>query len=94
MASAEELSKDIVVAWLSNPAVMSNAQTILLGQDATQVGEFLATVTRSYSTRLRKLPGQLPSRAARLVAMPERRVGRHTGGPPFSMNQGEPALPL
>jgi hypothetical protein len=52
MASAEELSKDIVVAWLSNPAVMSNAQTILLGQDATQVGEFLATVYKVVFTAI------------------------------------------
>ena len=52
MASAEELSKDIVVAWLSNPAVMSNAQTILLGQDARQVGEFLATVYKVVFTAI------------------------------------------
>ena len=47
MASAEELSKDIIVAWLSNPAVMNNPQAILSGQDATQIGEFLATVYKA-----------------------------------------------
>src|SRR6266436_6473808 len=47
MASAEELSKDIIVAWLSNPAVMNNPEAILTGQDATQIGEFIATVYKA-----------------------------------------------
>jgi hypothetical protein len=47
MASAEELSKDILVAWLSNPAVINNPQAILAGQDATQIGDFLATVYKA-----------------------------------------------
>ncbi len=44
MASAEELSKDIIVAWLSNPAVMNNTEAILSGKDATKIGEFIAAV--------------------------------------------------
>lgn len=44
MASAEDLSKDIIVAWLSNPAVIKNSEATLAGKDAAQVGEFLATV--------------------------------------------------
>jgi hypothetical protein len=47
MASAEDLSKDIIVAWLSNPAVMNNPQAILSGGDATQIGKFLATVYKA-----------------------------------------------
>ncbi len=47
MASAEDLSKDIIVAWLSNPAVMNNPQAILSGQDAMQIGEFIATVYKA-----------------------------------------------
>ena len=47
MASAEELSKDILVAWLSNPAVMNHPEAILSGQDATQIGEFIATVYKA-----------------------------------------------
>jgi hypothetical protein len=47
MASAEDLSKDIMVAWLSNPAVMNNPQAILSGPDATQIGEFIATVYKA-----------------------------------------------
>jgi hypothetical protein len=47
MASAEELSKDILVAWLSNPAVINNPQTILAGKDATQIGDFIATVYKA-----------------------------------------------
>ena len=47
MASAEELSKDIIVAWLSNPAVMNKPEATLSGQDATQIGEFLATVYKA-----------------------------------------------
>ena len=47
MASAEDLSKDIIVAWLSNPAVMNNPQAILSGQDATQIGKFIATVYKA-----------------------------------------------
>jgi len=47
MASAEDLSKDIIVAWLSNPAVMNNTEAILAGKDATQIGEFLATVYKA-----------------------------------------------
>jgi hypothetical protein len=47
MASAEDLSRDIIVAWLSNPAVMNNSQAILSGQDASQIGEFIATVYKA-----------------------------------------------
>lgn len=47
MASAEDLSKDIIVAWLSNPAVMSKPEAILSGQDATQIGKFIATVYKA-----------------------------------------------
>lgn len=47
MASTEELSKDIIVAWLSNPAVMNNPEAILSGKDATKIGEFLATVYKT-----------------------------------------------
>jgi hypothetical protein len=47
MASAEELSKDIIVAWLSNPAVMNNPQAILTGKEATQIGDFIATVYKA-----------------------------------------------
>ena len=46
MASAEDLSKDIIVAWLSNLAVMNNTEAILSGKDATKIGEFIATVYR------------------------------------------------
>jgi len=47
MASAEELAKDIIVAWLSNPAVMNNPQAILAGKEATQIGDFIATVYKA-----------------------------------------------
>jgi len=47
MASAEDLSKDIIVAWLSNPAVMNHPKAVLPGQDATQIGEFIATVYKA-----------------------------------------------
>ncbi len=47
MASAEDLSKDIIVAWLSNPAVMNNTEAILSGKDATKIGEFIATVYKA-----------------------------------------------
>ncbi len=47
MASAEELSKDIIVAWLSNPAVMNNTEAILSGKDAPKTGEFIATVYKA-----------------------------------------------
>ena len=43
MAAAEDLSKDIIVAWLSNPAVINNTE-VLSGKDATKIGEFIATV--------------------------------------------------
>ena len=44
MASAEELSKDIIVAWLSNAAVMNNTEASLSGKNATKIGEFIGTV--------------------------------------------------
>jgi len=47
MASAEELAKDIIVAWLSNPAVMNNTEAILSGTDAPKTGEFIATVYKA-----------------------------------------------
>jgi hypothetical protein len=52
MASAEELSKDILVAWLSNPAVMNHPEAVFSGQDATQIGEFLATVYKAVSNAI------------------------------------------
>ena len=46
MPSTEEVTKDIIVAWLSNPAMMQDTGSILTGQDATKTGEFIATVYR------------------------------------------------
>ncbi len=69
MASAEDLSKDIIVAWLSNPAVMNNTEAILAGKDATQIGEFLATVYKAIFNTIeettRKAAEQGRSRGAR-----------------------------
>lgn len=69
MASAEDLSKDIIVAWLSNPAVMTNTEAILAGKDATQIGEFLATVYKAIFNTIeettRKATEQGRSRGAR-----------------------------
>jgi hypothetical protein len=69
MASAEDLSKDIIVAWLSNPAVMNNTEAILAGKDATQIGDFLATVYKAIFNTIeettRKAAEQGRSRGAR-----------------------------
>jgi hypothetical protein len=50
MASAEEFAKDIIVAWLSNPAVMQN--TTLSGTEAAKVGQFIATVYETVFTTI------------------------------------------
>jgi len=47
MAQTEELTKDIVVAWLSNPEVERNFGSQLSGSDATKTGEYLATVYKT-----------------------------------------------
>ena len=47
MAQIEELTKDIVVAWLSNPEVGRNFGSQLSGSDATKTGEYLATVYKT-----------------------------------------------
>jgi hypothetical protein len=52
MASAEELTKDIIVAWLSNPAPLTSGTAILTGKDATQVGDFIATVYKAVFTAI------------------------------------------
>jgi hypothetical protein len=52
MARTEELTKDIVVAWLGNPEVGRNFGSQLSGTDATKTGEYLATV---YTTLFRAI---------------------------------------
>jgi hypothetical protein len=52
MASAEELTKDIIVAWLSNPATLNSGAAILTGKEATQVGDFIATVYKAVFTTI------------------------------------------
>ena len=42
--TSEEIAKDIIVAWLSNPA---SAGAPPLGKDATKTGEVIAAVYRT-----------------------------------------------
>lgn len=42
--TSEEITKDIIVAWLSNPAA---AGATPWGKDATKTGEFIAAVYRT-----------------------------------------------
>ena len=47
MNSTEAVTKDIIVAWLNNSVAMRKAGSLLAGNDAAQVGEFIATVYKT-----------------------------------------------
>lgn len=47
MNSTEAVTKDIIVAWLNNHVAMQEAGSPLAGNDAAQVGEFIATVYKT-----------------------------------------------
>lgn len=47
MGSAEELTKDILVAWLSNPEIMKKERSDLSGNNAQKTGEYIATVYKA-----------------------------------------------
>lgn len=44
MNSTEAVTKDIIVAWLNNSHPAQGSGSLLAGNDAAQVGEFIATV--------------------------------------------------
>ena len=43
---SEEITKDIVVAWLSNSETMKGSST-LLGKDPQETGDYIATVYKA-----------------------------------------------
>jgi|GEM_PF-5304035 len=42
--SSEEITKDIMVAWLSNPELLKKGSNPLSGRDPQEIGDYLATV--------------------------------------------------
>jgi hypothetical protein len=47
MGSAEEITKDILVAWLSNPEIVKKGSSDLSGNDAQKAGDYIATVYKA-----------------------------------------------
>ena len=44
---SEEITKDIIVAWLSNPEIVKKGSSDLAGNNAQKTGEYIATVYRA-----------------------------------------------
>jgi len=43
--ASEEITKDIIVAWLSNPEIVKKGSSPLAGNDPQETGDYIATVS-------------------------------------------------
>lgn len=44
---SEEITKDIMVAWLSNPEIMKKGNAPLAGTEPQETGDYIATVYKA-----------------------------------------------
>jgi|RhiMethySRZTD1v2_1073278.scaffolds.fasta_scaffold42211_6 hypothetical protein len=63
--SSEEITKDIMVAWLSNLELMKGSSA-LLGKEPQETGDYIATVYRPSSSRWKKQTGKRLHKGVRL----------------------------
>ena len=44
---SEEITKDIIVAWVSNPEIVKKGSSPLAGNDPQETGDYIATVYKA-----------------------------------------------